>query len=54
MTQKQLEVDAGNGLGKNLFYNSSMENYQVVCRMKKQETRKVIEKPSDLFKDQYI
>ena len=33
-------VDAVIGLGKNLFYNSSMESCLLVCRMKKPEERK--------------
>ena len=33
-------VDAVIGLGKNLFYNSSMESCLLVCRMKKTEERK--------------
>lgn len=33
-------VDAVIGLGKNLFYNSSMESCLLVCRMKKTEGRK--------------
>lgn len=33
-------VDAVIGLGKNLFYNSSMESCLVVCRMKKPQERK--------------
>jgi type I restriction enzyme M protein len=33
-------VDAVIGLGKNLFYNSSMESCLLVCRMKKQKERK--------------
>lgn len=33
-------VDAVIGLGKNLFYNSSMESCLLVCRMKKPEKRK--------------
>lgn len=33
-------VDAVIGLGKNLFYNSSMESCLLVCRMKKQKDRK--------------
>jgi type I restriction enzyme M protein len=33
-------VDAVIGLGKNLFYNSSMESCLLVCRMKKPEQRK--------------
>jgi len=33
-------VDAVIGLGKNLFYNSSMESCLLVCRMKKPEIRK--------------
>ena len=33
-------VDAVIGLGKNLFYNSSMESCLLVCRMKKPKERK--------------
>src|SRR6218665_179184 len=33
-------VDAVSGLGKNLFYNSSMESCLLVCRMKKPKGRK--------------
>jgi len=33
-------VDAVIGLGKNLFYNSSMESCLLICRMKKPEVRK--------------
>lgn len=33
-------VDAVIGLGKNLFYNSSMESCLLVCKMKKSEERK--------------
>lgn len=33
-------VDAVIGLGKNLFYNSSMESCLLICRMKKPEERK--------------
>jgi len=33
-------VDAVIGLGKNLFYNSSMESCLLVCRMKKSKERK--------------
>jgi len=33
-------VDAVIGLGKNLFYNSSMESCLLICRMKKPEARK--------------
>jgi type I restriction enzyme M protein len=33
-------VDAVIGLGKNLFYNSSMESCLLVCRMKKSDDRK--------------
>jgi len=33
-------VDAVIGLGKNLFYNSSMESCLLVCRMKKPEERR--------------
>jgi len=34
------KVDAVIGLGKNLFYNSSMESCLLVCRMKKSKERK--------------
>src|SRR5205085_8082017 len=33
-------VEAVIGLGKNLFYNSSMESCLLVCRMKKPKERK--------------
>ena len=33
-------VDAVIGLGKNLFYNSSMESCLLICRMKKPDARK--------------
>ena len=33
-------VDAVIGLGKNLFYNSSMESCLLICRMNKPEDRK--------------
>jgi type I restriction enzyme M protein len=37
---KKIYVDAVIGLGKNLFYNSSMESCLLVCRMKKPKERK--------------
>ena len=37
---KEDYVDAVIGLGKNLFYNSSMESCLLVCRMKKPKERK--------------
>jgi len=37
---KEDYVDAVIGLGKNLFYNSSMESCLLVCRMKKPDERK--------------
>lgn len=43
MRRKMIEadlVDAVIGLGKNLFYNSSMESCLLVCRMKKTKDRK--------------
>ncbi|MBK5285542.1 MAG: SAM-dependent DNA methyltransferase, partial [Bacteroidia bacterium] len=43
MRKKMIEadmVDAVIGLGKNLFYNSSMESCLLVCRMKKPKERK--------------
>lgn len=43
MRRKMIEedyVDAVIGLGKNLFYNSSMESCLLVCRMRKPEERK--------------